>query len=886
VNGHRFPPSTATGLQVDYNAIPSAIVDRVEIIAIGGAPIYGSDAIAGTINIILRDDFEGLELTGSYGQSLEYDDATESQFSLAWGIPFAHGQGNFALTAQYDSVDALIATDRPDTAKVGEFRPPADPDSPFDFVLYDNLITAALSPGPMPVFFGNQFCFAVDCFGLFRNGIPLDIADPSSPLATFDEDGNLMPFIIGEPTGNPLFTNGGDGVNPAEISGLLAELERINVNAFLNYDIGGDLRLHAEAWFARTGAEQPVFDPFFNSNAFGGLPINAYGNVGQGPIPVLIDNPYLPDASRETILAALDVVHDFNGDGTADPTIDTDGDGAPDAVGFWRTGGLTNVIADNSFGSDQDTLRILLGLEGELGLLGSALNWDLSYSWSEVQSDDYRYAILQRNFEQAVQVTTDGNGNPVCVDPSGGCLPLNVLGRATPEAVAYVSTTITDQLTLNQQVLTANLAGDIFDLPGGALGFAAGLAFREEESRFKPDELAQSGLTRFGAVPSGGTFDTKEIYIEAVVPLLGGELDTPGVQALEFEGAYRLVNNSIAGTDPTWTAGLRYRPNESIEVRGNVTQSIRAPSIVELFRPESVVTQRAADPCDSRFIDSGNVPERRAANCAADGIVQPFDSFVAGPGQQGITSGNLDLKNETADAYTYGVILSPTFAEGLVVSVDYLNYKIRDVISFLSLQEIMETCYDGTAFPDEPLCDRFVRDAMGQVSDFRAGYENVDKVEASGIQTVATYDIGLERFGSLRLDLNYYHQLDGVILSGERNPVEPAGTIGFNEDAITLSGLWSFGDWSVYGQFRYLSGAVFSNADDETTRDVRSVDSWSVFNTAVSYQLNNRVMLQFNVGNLFDKGPPFAALASPRGLATYFPGVVGRTGRLSIRANF
>ena len=128
--------------------------------------------------------------------------------------------------------------------------------------------------------------------------------------------------------------------------------------------------------------------------------------------------------------------------------------------------------------------------------------------------------------------------------------------------------------------------------------------------------------------------------------------------------------------------------------------------------------------------------------------------------------------------------------------------------------------------------------------------------------------------------------MPGFDISTSTSMVEPTGTIGFNEDAVTVSGLWSVANWSVYGQLRYLGSAVFSNADNEFTRDIRDVDSWSVFNAAVSYQLNDRAMMQLNVDNLFDEGPPFAALASPRGLTTYFPGVIGRTARLSLRVSF
>lgn len=893
VNGQRFPtaisPSNgAGGLQVDFNAIPSVIVDRIETIAIGGAPIYGTDAIAGTVNVILRDDYEGLEVFSSYGQSTEFSDGEEYELGVTWGTDFAGGKGNLLLTGEYSKVDGLKRTDRPDTDTLVGFDLPVDPNSPFTLQLYDDLTIAVEPATGHPLFFGDMFFL-----NLFGNGIPLDIGDSASPLTAFDADANLIPFIPGGGTGSPIFQNGGDGLRLAALLPLTADLERSNANAFLTHEINDSIRFRGEAWFARTDATQVVQQPDYNSSAFGGLPSSGYGNVQGGPIPILIDNPFLTDATRATVLEAMNVVQDFDGDGLADPTIDTDGDGIPDAVGFWRGGPLFGLVGDNANSSQQDTLRAVLGFDGTLDWGNRSFSWDAGYSYGETRSKDSSVSVIQTNFEQAVQVVPDANGNPACANPSGGCVPLNIMGTPSPEAVAYVTEPVSDQVKIKQNVLSANISSEFFDLPAGPLGFAGGLAYRKEEARFQPNPFALNGQARYPLKPVDGEFQSREIYAESLIPLLGGQTDTRFVDLLEFEAAARLVDNSITGSDVTWTAGLRYRPIPDLEIRGNFTQSIRAPSIAELFTPESSILAFANDPCDQQFIGTGNFPERRAANCAADGIAQPFDAFIVNASQSGTLAGNDQLDNEIADSYTFGLVFRPSFLDGLTASVDWLNIEIEQAISSLSVGDLLNACYDSAVFPDDPACDRFTRDSNGQVVDFASGYVNISLIKFAGLQTVFRYDMDLDQHGRLGFSLNHLYTDENTVTRGTANPTPRAGEIGFNDHRVTAAATWSKGRGSWYTQIRYLSSAVFDNADNELTRDVRGVGSWTIFDTSFSFDLTDKVNLQLNIDNVFDKGAPFAATASGSGdptssigIVTYYSGIIGRMVGFSVRARF
>ena len=885
VNGQRFPagvsPTSVGGLSVDLNMIPENLVERVETIAIGGAPIYGSDAVAGTVNIILIDDYDGFEVFGAAGTSPEFTDGNRTRMGVTFGRNFDEERGNITVSAQYASADGLRKTDRPGTATGVGFETPADPNSPYALDLFDDLKVAVDNVRPFPLLFGDLFAF-----NIFGNGVPLDINDPNSPITQFDADGNLLPFVPGGGTGSVIFQNGGDGLSLSDFTQLYNDVERYNTTAFLKYDLTESVSVNAEAWFSRTDATEVVNQPFFNSSAFGGLPADGYGNVNSGPIPVLIDNPFLTDATRNSISAALDVLHDADGDGAADPTIDTDGDGTPDAVGFWRGGPLIGVVGDFPNYTKRDTIRGVLGLEGDLELGGRDYFWDVYMTYGRTEAEDSYLDIVQTRFEQAIQVVADADGNPACADPSDGCIPLDVVGTPTPEAVAYVSELVRDKVTITQRVLSGNISGDLFELPAGALAAAGGFAYREESAAFDPNDLAENGFTRNTLVAIDGEFDTTEFYMETVVPLLGGNLDVPLVESLEFEGAIRFVDNSVAGRDNTWTAGLRYRPLEDIEFRGNVTESIRAPSITELFTPESTVFVFANDPCDERFIDQGNVPSTRAANCAADGIQQPFQSFIVNASQEATLSGNPDLDSEVAESFTYGVILRPRFLQNFTMSVDWFDIEIGNAIENLAATDILNACYDSSAFPAESACELFTRDPAGQISSLQTGFVNVGLVEFRGLQSAVSYATGLGRFGDLNLTLNHLYTEDQLETPGSGNTVQLDGQIGRSQHRVTASATWSLGDWTVFNQFRWLDSAVFDNSDDEFTRTVPGVPSWFVMDTSIQYALNDNIDFQLNIDNLLDRDMPYPAAASALGETTYFSGVMGRYATFTARARF
>ncbi len=198
----------------------------------------------------------------------------------------------------------------------------------------------------------------------------------------------------------------------------------------------------------------------------------------------------------------------------------------------------------------------------------------------------------------------------------------------------------------------------------------------------------------------------------------------------------------------------------------------------------------------------------------------------------------------------------------------------------------MIACYDSSNFTSEPACNLFDRDATGQVIDARTGFVNVGLVEFAGVQTVLSYDIELGNFGNIILDLNHLYTEKHIETPGSGNSRQLSGQIGYSENRVNLGGTWTKNQWTVFGQLRWLDGAVFDNPDDEFTRDVSGVDDWFVADMSVVYAFNDEFDLQLNIDNVLDEDPPYGAMADFAGITTYYPGVRGRYLTLTARMQF
>lgn len=781
VNGRRFVSSnvptnfsTAGGLQVDYNVLPVALLERIEVVPLAGAAVYGSDAIAGTINVILKENYEGLDLSAQYGLS-QYGDLQQWQVQGVLGANFSDGRGNVAIAVEYNKQEGALVNARPRWTKDDPLVIPfgarldadgdGDADQEYRIYLNQNLVIA----------------------GPFGTVSPASLNLPSLGLGSiggqfyeFTANGDLSACTPGVTPGasSPLFAMGGtcgfDLVD--DTTQIRSPVERINVSMLGHYDINDNIRLFLESTFSNSQATELVNQGGFNLWAFGGT---------SGALRMNTSNPLLSNQARSIIEGSL----------------------GPNANFFINR--LNNDLVSGGANKTQNTTwRVATGVEGDFELGERKFNWDISAVFGKANIQTQTYGIVDGRFFNAldaVQITpayltslvtatgstiTDRNGDGVingadalvaiqnsgqsgvqniamgsviCAingrvangtvsgynTPAGGngvtgtavpfatgCLPLSIFGDAravnSQQALDFVTggpriTTANNE----QRVFTASMTGELFKLPGGWMTANAGFESRRERAVFTPDLGSSLTLTRGGFatyIETGGQTETTEFFGELFAPIVSRDLDIPFLNLLELNGSIRRVHETSKdinflgdGTNnaTAWEVGGRWSPVRDLTFRGSYTQAIRSPSLVELYTPEIGAFSMGQDPCDQRYVNAGADPTTRRANCVADGI-NP-DTFISNAVTATIpivTSGNANLTPEKSKSYTFGVVVQPRWVNRLAITADYFHINIEDRISPLSLTQVLGACYDSPSFPNTPACsdNLFMRDAAGQIS--------------------------------------------------------------------------------------------------------------------------------------------------------------------------
>jgi iron complex outermembrane recepter protein len=901
VNGRRFPSAdTASlgnsasnsliggpGTQVDLNTVPTKLIDHVETIAVGGAPIYGADAIAGTVNIILKKDYEGIDVDGQVGASGQ-GDAWNYRARALFGQNFFDNRANITGVAEWTKTDGLLGTDRQIFAQSAAFLPPLVPGQ-YANVYTPHLSIPAVSFGGVPmvddIFLAPKIGFTGAAFG---------VTNAAGQTLAFGPNGTLIPFDPGKNTGYPIFSSGGDGLQLAQVTNLLSPTERINVDILPNFKVNDNLTLFGEGWFSETHATNLVAQPAYNSALFG-IP----GGVLGGNFVISLNNPFLSPADRQTIATAL------NNYGAAPPLGVTLGQAIPAGpnqlpVAAWNNQqfylGRSSIDLQNDGATATQVLaRGVLGANGKFSLGDRNYTWDVAGSYGSTSNTSFAPSYVWLNLQNALNATTNAQGQIVCAGnpvnapistASSTCAPINIFGNGSPSlpALQYI-THLAEATSYNtQRDFSANLQGDVMKLPAGEWKAGVGFENRRESADFSPDAFYTENLGYGTATAVAGSYISNELYLETLIPIFEPAQDIPALHQLEVEPSARRVDNSLAGDATTYTYGMRWSPVEDIQFRGNKTKSIRAPSITELFLPTATTFATAQDPCDMNYYKSGTAPATRLANCEAAGInPATFSSSVTGATVQGLTGGNPDLMSETAYSYTYGAVIRPRWVPKLNMSVDYIDINLKGAISSLTLQDEMVACYDSTNYPNDPACSTFTRNPVThQVTGFHVGYVNAGILHFSGIQAALDYPFDLPwSLGGLEARAHYLGttRLDSKI--GEASTNSLAGLIGYSKTKINLDLIYTKESFLWDWQGVYIGPAEFSNSSPPNTYEFNNLGGWWVINSTLGYSFTPQFKMQFIVNNVFNKLPPFPALAGASGgwtpaTSQYFSGVMGR----------
>lgn len=913
VNGRRFVGGNAASIfsgagaggQVDLNVIPTGLVDRIETIQAGGSAVYGSDAIAGVINIITKTRYDGVEVDGRFGIS-DRNDGESYRGRIIAGTSLFDDKLSIAGSYEYNETTGLPFTSRAVTARQIAFAANPANTSSTDGIPGSILITNRRIPettlGGLPFRTG----------GAAISGL-LTIPDPANPAARvaaqFGPGGVLLPYNPGTFFQSSI-ASGGDGLNLAELSSLQSPVKRHVATGFVNYEINDNLRLSSEFFFARFDAVEPFNQPIFNAPLFGG---------NSGSLSMSTANPFLPAATRAAILAQPTLL-------PADPAN-------PGERLFFLSRSSAD-IGNNKTKGQGDTKRAVFAVDGDFEVLDRKFNWNVSANFGEAKGDFRVPNIDQSKFLLAIDAVRDpATGAAACRNVTArtqGCVPLNLFGLGGPSkaAIDYVAVQFQSDFKILQTVYNGNLSGSLFTLPAGDVSFNVGYEYRLEKSDFNPNDPQERGIGRSAAISSlAGKYHTNEYYGEGVIPIFGGDFTLPLMYSLELDGQYRHVDHSLAGKDEAWTYGFRWKPISDLMIRAQKSQSFRAPAITEVFLPNATSFITATDPCDARNIASGPNPTARAANCRAAftalGLPANFSltSQVQAATVQGATSGNPNLRNEVADQWSAGFVYQPRWLDGLTVSFDWVNIELSKGIFNFGLTSILQVCYDSPTAQDA--CNRFMRGTStaarpGQILGFgeaagngqtsigpQTGFVNAGYINFEGYTAGVNYKVELDSVfngafanwlnsspGRLDFDFDMYwvdsQETSVTGLGFDLNRDE--GEIGNATWQWKMETTYQRDDLQLVWTVNYQSEAVFNNDFNLETRFPLRVNEYFIHDAALSYDLSglgkktglgfDKVIARLIVRNVFDKEAPYGTT----GLGVYDP--IGRYYQVGLTARF
>jgi iron complex outermembrane receptor protein len=830
--------ASGVGSATDLNTIPLSIIERIEVLEDGASAIYGADAIAGVVNIITKKDFQGFELSG-YGGSFSEGDGDTVEGSLSIGS--VSDQTSVFLNVSYVEQKSVEAAD------VKQARESAGPGT-------SNLHGSSGPPQGRFVFTDPNTMTDVNCA----------INDGATPAvgqtAVFYDPANPC---VGDDFNT--WTNA-DRFNFAPFNKVVTPSKRTSIYGQSNYKFSDDVSFYLKGLYNnRRSTNQAAPEPLFIGSDAGN------GNI-LDTISIDITNPYNP----------------FNASIVAE-----------DQAYFMGRRPLEG--GSRVYKQDVDTFYTGAGLVGDFSTGERNFFWDINVAWSRNQANQIKTGgYNSRRLKQALgPAFTDASGDFACGTPGNvidGCVPFNFFGgqgangegTITDEMLGWVAFTQQDSSVQELINFTANISGDIVDMPAGALAFAAGYEYRDQDGSFQPDAVVVAGDSAgLPAQPTTGTFDVNAFYVELNVPLLS---ERPGADLLDLSIAARSEDYSTFGSETTTKFGVRWRPTPDLLLRAAVAEGIRAPSIGELFGLQSRFDATIADPC-SDFNNTG-VPQAVIDNCIAEGV--PNDgSYVQLGGQISVlTGGNLELQPETVDSTNFGIVWSPSFVENvgwiedLSIALTYYKHELSDAIQAIDAQTILDSCANTG---QSSSCSLIGRTGSGVINRFDNQLVNIGGIDTDGYDFNLTY-LGPEgERGQFQVTW-----MNSLLNDFTEILIDPSSSSGFTERSLegleesdrgkpewtsTLVVDWFYQDWSVAWTVRYIDeltercsdfldgspdslanlGVCSSPDFADNSLSLNKLDSTMFNDLQVTWQPSNmddNLTITLGINNVFDEDPP------------------------------
>jgi iron complex outermembrane recepter protein len=840
VDGRRFVPQITSGVpgyQVDLNQIPSMMVERTEVVTGGASAQWGSDAVGGVINLILKKDFTGLQAEAQVGQSQRGDNRT-GRIAILAGTAFAGDRGHFTVSADYERQNGVRDIANRDWGKKA-------------YGLVNNPCPLAVLPSATCPTGGNgQANLLILPDVQFATLSPGGMI-PTGPLrgTAFGPGGSLYQFQFGQYNNAPGVTymvgGGQPGVNYLLEQRIVPPYRRANVYTRTSYELTDSVTAWVEASYAWQ---------------HGGGPSTASRSPSPTFYPISIENPFIPAALR-TLMVANNL----------------------SSIPLGRTNFDIGVTTGDV---RQYTGRVAGGLNGTLPWEGN-WKWDLTAGYgSNRNSMHVRNNLIgntptstYRNMFNAVDAVAAPAGNALGVpagtvvcrstltNPANGCVPINLFGFGTPSQAAksYVQGTEIATTIYDQTTITGNITGEPFSTWAGPVSVATGFEYRKEKQDSHVDLIAQAGnYEGNNGSATKGQFNVKEAYFEAVIPLAK---DMAFAQSFDLNGAIRYADYSTAtGGQMTWKVGATWQPVSGLLLRGARSHDIRAPNIYDLYNP--------------------------------GGTLNAVVNYPSATSVRQLSAGNPNLTAEVAETTTLGFSYSPSFIPGLQFSIDYYNIKVKDALGALGLQQIADLCRQQKS---ATACSLITFGADGLPTAVLVSQLNLAQLNTSGYDIQASYRTPLDRFfGDAPGALTFTFGGNLVAKSSVNTGASGAPTInrvnelGNTQNAgaiprfrFTSSLTYDVGNFMISGQVRFTDGGVYNKLFVEGV-DINdnTIPAVTYFDLSASYKFGQKLEVFGVMNNAFDKDPPpaphtFLSMTNP----IYYD-MIGRTFKVGVRYKY
>ena len=840
INGRRQVTGSPTSSAVDLNTIPTELIDRIEVITGGASALYGSDAVAGVVNIILKRDFEGVAFHAQAGEATDHHDASDYFGNVMLGGNFADDHGNVTVAVTYDNSGPIHSVNR-DISHTDSLHIPG---------LFERIGPSAFSS------FGVAGRFeSAEAIG--ANGQVVGVGGNFNPNGT--------PFVTA--------VNGFDR-SPHRL--IAVGVDRKIIAETGHYDINNWLTFFLDTAYAQTHSSSNL-EPFPGASTDG---LSKPTSAGGTPIIIPLSNPFIPPA----LLTALTT----QSGGTHPPT---------NGIEFFRR---FIDLGDRHSTADRNLGKVTLGFDVRLPFR----DWKVStyYEWGRTDESDFTHGFYDKiKLQEALnarspnpgEVAPAGGGGFVCNDPiaqASGCVPINLFGAGsiTPQAAKYVTSLITLQDQATEQVAHIEANGTVIDLPAGPAKLAVGSEYRKESADFVPDAATQAGTVAGNQIPAvSGGFNVVEVFAETDIPVLK---DMPFIKSFEVDGAVRYAHYNTAGNATAWMFRGIWQPIEDLKIRATDSSATRAPNIAELFTPPAQTFPGIGtntDPC----IHPANANVQSNCNQSIAEAGPPLPGEPASPsyggqtgqaaaqGVGGFQSGNPNLVPEIAYTFTGGGTYTPSWLPGFTATIDWYDIRLHKAIGGLSLADTLSACYNGNPadFNSNVFCQQITRQNNQQLGPIIVQINqptfNLGAIRTSGVdfQTAYSFDLedidpSLANMGSLSLALNgtYLSTYETDVGISGTTPSDSAGTVAFERWRALLRTQYSKDRWTVVTTAHYVGPALADNTVGADLDGNRITSYWT-FDTNVSYDINDNVQLYVGANNLFDKQPPeiFPGIGEP-----------------------